>query len=555
MNFIKIYINICVIIINMFLITNFIYCQEYTLEFKISDDKNIIENKYKSYESLVLSIDDSISLLKSQGYISAKVESFIKNDSFNYDVSIKKNNKIMFVEIINIMDLDFEIISIFNKYKQSNNYIKFEESEFFLKNLAELFSKKGFPFADIKLVFKDVLNEELVQSEINIELGTRRYYDKIIVKGYENFPEKFLKNIFFKKKNNFLDINLLKSESNKINRLQFARKIKDPEILFTNDSTSIYLYIEKIRRNSFDGIIGFDSDENSGKINFQGYANINLLNTFNRGEIINFNYNANKNQDRSINSQIYIPFFLSSKINMRIGLNLIQKDSTFQSRESLIELDKNFGKIKTGIGIQKIKSNSNQIFENIENYESNLLNFFSGYNQSDYYESHFSDDFKFLLKYTYGRKKQLQDRAKTEKIKIEIVKKFNFSSKLKFDTKFKSEKIKSKNLVNNELLRIGGMNSIRGFDENAILTNEYHLLNTNLNYYLNDNIYIYSIFDLAEYNNEIINLKEHIYSGGFGFTSKTESGIISVNYSKGNFWGNKFSLKNAILSVNFISFF
>jgi hemolysin activation/secretion protein len=138
---------------------------------------------------------------------------------------------------------------------------------------------------------------------------------------------------------------------------------------------------------------------------------------------------------------------------------------------------------------------------------------------------------------------------------IEIQRNFNISKKIKFNSKVLREKISSENIVTNELLRFGGIKSIRGFDENSIFTNEYTLLNTNLNFYINDTIYIYTLFDLANYRNNIFELNENIYAGGFGFSTTTQNGIISVNYAKGNEWGKKFSLKNAKLSVSFISYF
>ena len=63
------------------------------------------------------------------------------------------------------------------------------------------------------------------------------------------------------------------------------------------------------------------------------------------------------------------------------------------------------------------------------------------------------------------------------------------------------------------------------------------------------------IFDLANYSNKILNINQHIYSGGFGLSSRTENGVISISYSKGNNWGNSFNLKNAKINVIFVTFF
>ena len=63
-----------------------------------------------------------------------------------------------------------------------------------------------------------------------------------------------------------------------LNQLPFAQQKRPSEVLFTKDSTSVYLYLEKIKSNRFDGFIGFGTDETTGKIEFDGYLDLNLIN-------------------------------------------------------------------------------------------------------------------------------------------------------------------------------------------------------------------------------------------------------------------------------------
>lgn len=539
----------------MLLITNIICSQEYSLEYTTSTDDTSKKYKYKNYKTLVLSIEDSISMLKKNGYINSEVESFSKKDSFSYQVFINKNSKLKYLQFINRTELENDINLLLENYLISKDLIKFEETEPLLNKISDLLSEKGYPFANIKLKNNTIIDSVTVKSEIDINYDIKRYIDEVVIKGYENFPKKYVKNIFQIKRSKALDIKKLKENANLINNLPFARNTKDPEILFKKDSTSIYLYIEKVKKNSFDGFIGFDTDENTGKINFQGYANVDLVNTFNKGEILNFNFQAENKEDKSLNSKIYIPFIFSSPLNLKYEMNIIRKDSSYNSNESIVELDKIFGKIKTGIGFQKLTSNTELYLENIQDFESNLVNIFTEYEKFDFEDIFITNKFKVLLRYGYGKKTQLNTKSRTEKYKIEIHKKFNLSKKIKVQSKLTSEKINSKNLVNNELMRFGGVNSIRGFDDNSIFASSYTVLNSSLNYYINDTIYIYTIFDLGNYNNIVTNIDDNLYSGGFGFSTRTENGVISVNYSKGNSWGNSFNLKNAKISVNFITFF
>ena len=555
MNFRKIYIKSGLFLIQMLLAFNFVYSQQYILEFKNTTESEKKTKKYKSYKDLILAIEDTLVLIKKQGFYDAKVNSLIRKDSFNYEVILNKNQMVEYIEISNKSEFDENIVKILNKYTENGKLIRFKQIESVTKEITEILSEGGYPFGKVGFINYELVNPTTIKLEMEIQYGSKRNIDKVIVKGYENFPKNFIKNIFKPGKSNSLDVDKALSLANKIDKTGFARNIKDPEILFTKDSSSLYLYIDKIRRNTFDGFLSFDTDENSGRINIEGYAKINLINTFNGGEKINFDFRSQKNQDRSLNSDVYIPYVFGSPLNLKYGLNLIQKDSSYTSNENLIDIDMIFGNFRAGLGLQTNKSTGEEAIENVENFKSKLINVFSEYIILDNSDQLIPELFKISLRYGSGLKEQSADKTNFSKYSVELHRKFNLSSKFKLQSSITRRKINSKNLVNNELLRFGGYNSIRGYDENSIFTDGYTLLKTSLNYYLNDTIYIYTIFDLANYSNEILDLDEDIYSGGLGFSSRTENGIISISYSKGNSWGNSFNLKNAKINVIFITFF
>jgi len=555
MNFRKIYIKSGLFLIQMLLAFNFVYSQQYILEFKNTTESEKKTKKYKSYKDLILAIEDTLVLIKKQGFYDAKVNSLIRKDSFNYEVILNKNQMVQYIEISNKSAFDENIVKILNKYTENGKLIRFKQIESVTKEITEILSEGGYPFGKVGFINYELVNPTTIKLEMEIQYGSKRNIDKVIVKGYENFPKNFIKNIFKPGKSNSLDVDKALSLANKIDKTGFARNIKDPEILFTKDSSSLYLYIDKIRRNIFDGFLSFDTDENSGRINIEGYAKINLINTFNGGEKINFDFRSQKNQDRSLNSDVYIPYVFGSPLNLKYGLNLIQKDSSYTSNENLIDIDMIFGNIRSGLGLQTNKSTSEEAIENVENFKSKLINVFSEYIILDNSDQLIPELFKISLRYGSGLKEQSADKTNFSKYSVELHRKFNLSSKFKLQSSITRRKINSKNLVNNELLRFGGYNSIRGYDENSIFTDGYTLLKTSLNYYLNDTIYIYTIFDLANYSNEILDLNEDIYSGGIGFSSRTDNGIVSISYSKGNNWGNSFNLKNAKINVIFVTFF
>lgn len=545
--------KIIIFITLVFFYVNNVNSQNFSLDFtKEGESRKKLE--YKSYKNLILSVDDSINSLKERGYINASVKRFVKIDSLNYRIELNKGLKLKYVEITNIENLEDGIQSIIKK-NSKNGLIKFEKLEELVDFSVKYFSNKGYPFANLKLDKLGKVDSLTLKSELLIDLGSKREITKVVVKGYENFPKKFIKNLLGLKSGSELKIDEIRNQMSLINRTNFARSVKDPEILFTDDSTEVFLYLKKVKKNTFDGFIGFTTNEENGKLEIQGYAKINLINTFNQGEEIKIDFLSEDSQDRFLNSQLRLPFIFNSPLSLNTGLKLIQKDSIYNSRDFFVDIDLLKKQFRGGLGYEKTESVNEIPFQNVEAFKKNIINLFIGYELLDPDDLFEFYKFRFFLKAGIGEKNQMDEKNKVGKFKIEVTKKFEISEKFKINSRFLSEKLDSQNLVTNELLRFGGIESIRGFDQNSIFTNNYKLLNTSVNFYLNDTIYIYTLFDVANYQNTILSIDEFIYSGGLGFSSRTKNGLISVNYAKGTTWGNSFNLKNAKLSVSFVTFF
>ena len=545
--------KIIIFITLVFFYINNVNSQNFSLDFR-KEGESQKKLEYKSYKNLILSVDDSINSLKEKGYIDASVKRFVKIDSLNYRIELNKGLKLKYVEITNIENLEDGIQSIIKK-NSKNGLIKFEKLEELVDFSIKYFSNKGYPFANLKLDKVGKVDSLTLKSELLIDLGSKREITKVVVKGYENFPKKFIKNLLGLKSGSELKIDEIRNQMNLINRTNFARSVKDPEILFTDDSTEVFLYLKKVKKNTFDGFIGFTTNEENGKLEIQGYAKINLINTFNQGEEIKIDFLSEDSQDRFLNSQLRVPFVFNSPLSLNTGLKLIQKDSIYNSRDFFVDIDLLKKQFRGGLGYEKTESVNEIPFQNVEAFKKNIINLFIGYELLDPDDLFEFYKFRFFLKAGIGEKNQMDEKNKVGKFKIEVTKKFEISEKFKINSRFLSEKLDSQNLVTNELLRFGGIESIRGFDQNSIFTNDYKLLNTSVNFYLNDTIYIYTLFDVANYQNTILSIDEFIYSGGLGFSSRTKNGLISVNYAKGTTWGNSFNLKNAKLSVSFVTFF
>jgi translocation and assembly module TamA len=115
--------------------------------------------------------------------------------------------------------------------------------------------------------------------------------------------------------------------------------------------------------------------------------------------------------------------------------------------------------------------------------------------------------------------------------------------------------LNSENYYNNELFRIGGINTLRGFNEESIFASAYSILNLEYRYKPNNSSYFYTISDFAYVNDEIIDQTTRIYSLGFGYSFLTKAGLLNLSYALGKFGDQAFNFGDSKLHIKLISIF
>src|SRR5690606_8680474 len=126
-----------------------------------------------------------------------------------------------------------------------------------------------------------------------------RTIDDIVLKGYEKFPKSFLKHYLKIKPKQVFSLSAIKNKTEQRSNLNFAKELKPPEVLFSKDSTILYLYLGKTTSNAFDGFLGFGTNEDTNKLEFDGYLNLNLTNNLNFGETFRLLYKSDENDQKT----------------------------------------------------------------------------------------------------------------------------------------------------------------------------------------------------------------------------------------------------------------
>ena len=329
-----IFLHLIICILN----SSFIYAQNLRLDIKGKDtiETNIIDSlnfktTFTDYSSLKKEIDTSYLRLQKKGYIESKLISIDKkNDSvFAAKIYLNKKYDTIYIYFNNNYITEDLLNKISNDFTTNYFSIPISKSEEVLNYLNNKVSENGSPFVTFQLNNIAKKSDNDLQGELVVNSTNQRIVNNIILKGYEKFPKSYLKRYLKILKNQSFNLTDIKEKTEGLKNLPFAEQLKDPEILFTKDSTTLYLYLEKSKSNTFDGFLGFGNNESTNQIEFNGYLNLNLINNLNFGETFRLIYKSDDNEQRTFNVSTNLPYLFESPLGLNLELDIFKKDSTY----------------------------------------------------------------------------------------------------------------------------------------------------------------------------------------------------------------------------------
>jgi len=550
----------------VFFLWNFsaVFSQNLTLKISVKDSLNnpFIESlnyqqKHPNLSSLFSQIDSLKIGFEKIGFLSNSLDTIITTDSiYLAHFTLGKSNKIIRI-FYDKNSIDKKLLFQISKNISDNYFdIKIEDTSKALNYLANQFENQGNSFTKINLSNINFENDIIV-SKLNVKKFETRTINKVIINGFENFPQKLIKHHFNINSKTVFSKDKIAKISNKLKILPFVSEVKPADVLFTNDSTYIYLYLKKKKANLFDGLIGFSSDENNSSLKFNGYLDLTLNNIFNNGEVLSLNWKNNSNDRQFFEFSAEIPYIFNSPITPTIGLNIYKQDSTFINTKTNLELGYNIN-YNNKVSAVYISENSTNLLDNpisdIVSYKSNFYGVSYNYivlNNSLLFPTKFNFGFEVFL----GSRKSNNNTTKQSK--------FNFNTNYLWSLNFKnhiylqnnSSILISDNILTNELFRIGGINSIRGFNEESIFASLYSIAKIEYRYAVNSSSYIFSISDLGYIEDQLNNTSQKLYSLGLGYAFSTKFGLLNLSYAVGKSNNQSFELSNSRFHVKISSFF
>lgn len=528
---------------------------------------------------------------KSEGQLS-KYLNDLTNESllnghaaFNIDTLSAKGDSLLEIEVFfgptfSFKDLKTPQEDLFSSLGLNSELRKLRKNPLSLIEVTKLYEKairelenSGYPFASIHL--QDIeMRDSIIDAELIINRNQFYTLDSVVVKSTDKINSKYLRYYLDISQGMPYDENKLRRVENRIKEIPFLSSTRSPEIVFFEDYAHLFLYLKESPANAFNGILGVQQDEETGDVQFTGDAELRLVNSLKRGESFYLNWKKMQTQTQTLKANVKYPFLFGTPFGVEGAIDIYRRDTTFTT----LALEGGIFYQLRGFDYYKVfvsRETSNQLstsgstFESLANTQVNYYGVGLHRENLDY-RFNPRKGWQVELDISAGQKKyneEPDENAEDQEVIEQTVVQYTTSGfanlflpiggRGTFKIGLKSGWLQSETIFENEMFRIGGAQSLRGFFEESIQANLYAIGTAEFRFILEENSYASVFYDHGYYENVNTNSSttDDPFGVGAGFSFETKAGIFSINYAIGQQFDNPFLFRNSRIHFGFVNLF
>ncbi len=554
----------------------------FTLKVINTDSQHVFKKlsfkkQFGSEEFLVKELNTIYVSLINEGYIEASIDS-LRQDSLQFTAFLVTGKKHKWTTI-RYAKKDQGLINKlgYGEHFFSNRPFKAAEISHLMEKIITYYENNGYPFVLTRL---DSLqfNSEAVSARLVIEKNTFVKLDSLVTIGSGKVNQKFLFRYLGIKNGMPYSAEAFGSASRKLRQLPFLTEKTTPVLRLTDKQNKLFLFLEKKNASQFDGIIGILPND-KGKTVFTGDVKIKLVNTIlKNGETFDINWRRLQTQTQDLKAQVIYPYIAGLPVGADYSIKIYKKDTTFIDVNNALALNYYF----SGLNCIKVfykQRNANLISTAGLTYITVLPEYADvttkSYGLGVLMERY---DYRFNPKKGFGI--NLQGSVGTRQIrknpKVNDLAYTNIELRssqyqadgvitgyvnivrnhvIKVSSQFGS--IFGNTIYKNELYRIGGLRTLRGFDEESIYASTYVIPTLEYRFLFEKNSNIFLFAEGAWYENQNVSgyTKDTPMSVGAGINFETKAGIFNLSYGLGKQFSNGFDLRTGKIHAGLTALF
>lgn len=528
--------------------------------------------------------------MQEAGFLAASIDSLVQSDStvkaWIYRGGNYKWAKLSFEQLpkallndVGVRERDWE-----NRVVSPARFAALSEK------LLSYCENNGYPFAATALD-NMVTTEGGINAELVLERGNLIRIDTLIIEGDVEVSRDFLQSYLGIHQGDVYNESQLRLISKKLSELPFLQEANPWRMDFTIAENKLKLYLKERKANQLNGLIGLQPNTvETGKFMLTADVQVGLKNALGYGESIALTYLNMQYKSPRFHIDLAVPYLFGTPFGVEGSFDLFKKDTTFVrvsfegglryqlnatdyvklsyqsfsnrivsadvkyvqlnkrlpdnldigTRGAGIEflMDRTDYKLNPRRGWQGKVSGSGLLREVKKNDAITSISDGSGFDYESLYDTLNNQKYQYRLAASGA---YYQPLAKSLVLKVG----------------YNGGYLSGSRLFMNELYQIGGFKLLRGFDEQSIYANQYHVATLELRVLLGGNSYFYLFNDDAYVLTKFgtINRNDYPISLGTGITLENKSGIFNIAIGLGKHSGETFQFRQTKIHFGYIAYF
>ncbi|GAB3202970.1 hypothetical protein GCM10027293_31010 [Pontibacter aydingkolensis] len=415
--------------------------------------------------------------------------------------------------------------------------------------------RNGYPFASVWLDSMKIDNGK-INAALMVEKAFVVTYDTLGIIGETKTQPKFLMRYLQLLPGQIYNQDQVNASQRMLTQLPYIRQTRPPQVQFVRDKAKVLYFLEDRQANQIDGIVGFLPDPTrQDKLLITGEANLNIRNIRGTGKQLGLQWRRVNKGSVILNGEYLHPNLLGTPFEVGTKFNLLKQDSSFitiQPRLQLAYYTLKYGKFsvfsewRNSRILSSASTQSLQAFDLADartntyglNYLWNNLDDFYFPKRGRLVELQLAAGTKRLLRNT-DLEQSFYDTLKLKTtqlslgLRVENFMRLGTNSALL--TRLRGEALLNDQIFLNDMYRIGGLNTLRGFDEYFFYASSYAVGTLEYRLFTAADSYVLLFYDQAYYRSDLENSKisDYPFGVGGGISFSTGAGIFQLVYSLG----------------------
>ncbi len=419
----------------------------------------------------------------------------------------------------------------------------------------ELAENTGFPFAELKMDSLEIKGS-LISGVMSFSPGPLITWDSLEIAGESKTKARYLQQLSGLDPGAPFSQERLEKAAKTVRKSPYFTLVGAPELTFQTQQAKPVFTIRDRRINVFDGVIGLLPNENEpGKMLVTGEVDLRLFHLGGKGRDFSVQWQRLNIQSQSLEISGKESFVFGSPLDFRVGFSLLKQDSSFVNRT--FELDFGyrisdggylnfFTRRQAGDLISAGDIEEGQALPEAIDYRWNQYGIGIDWDNLDSPVSP-RKGMRIQGQFSLGNKKILENTGLPEEVYDGLD-----ESSPQYQGWFSGEKhiyvrpgwgmwlravggfLENENLFLNELFRLGGLKSIRGFNEKSLFARHYGYANLEQRLFFGQNSFLVVFADVGILENPYEDQKtDRPFSFGTGINLDTDGGLFSFVFALG----------------------